>query len=787
MSSGDTATELRFDPPGPGSWELDRRSLPAPGHALLGGDASRAVPARASASSRASTGCSSTAAIRSTSTASRTSTVVPVADEEVPERFQRAEEVFERKLWREQLREWDETVKPASIEAHRELQSVDPDALSDDELAAYLTRCRDHHAEMIYQHMRFTAAAIVPTGDFLAHVGDWTGVAAGRAARPDARRGAGVGGRVRRARAADRRDRAGSARAAAARVGRRPGRGARRRCARSTARPAQPCPRISTWSATGCSTASTSPSRSRSSCPTRCSGRSGSPSKDGRRRDVGRRGAGSPTSAARSPRSTEREFDELLGEARLMYRLRDERGVFSDIWASGIMRRAALAAGRRLADEGRIHEPEHFVDAGLDEMRALRPGADGPSADELARAARVPDVSRSAKDAPRDPRRRRRPRRPTRPACRPASARVMRAIGHRARRAVRQLRGAARGGPAPRARREQGVYEGPARRVAGPSEFDRIVQGDVLVTESTTEAFNILLPLLGAIVTDSGGLLSHSAIVAREYGIPGRRRDARGDRAHRRRRARARRRRRRRGDGARVKAVVPLEKARDDALFGSKAVGLGRGDPRRACRSRPGVALAGRDRRGRRRRRGAAPSSRSPKAVRAARRARSRSARRPSTRTAPRRASPASTSRCSTFRRPTSWHAALREIWWSANSDSAITYRQRVGLFTRPSVGVVVQSLLDPGHRRRDVHAEPVTGADERVIEASWGLGEAVVAGLVIPDHYRVDRSGRGARADAGAQADRDPARCRTAARSRRRCPPSWSSSSASTTSSSRS
>ena len=36
-----------------------------------------------------------------------------------------------------------------------------------------------------------------------------------------------------------------------------------------------------------------------------------------------------------------------------------------------------------------------------------------------------------------------------------------------------------------------------------------------------TEAFNILLPLLGAIVTDSGGLLSHSAIVAREYGIPG--------------------------------------------------------------------------------------------------------------------------------------------------------------------------------------------------------------------------------------------------------------------------
>jgi len=66
-----------------------------------------------------------------------------------------------------------------------------------------------------------------------------------------------------------------------------------------------------------------------------------------------------------------------------------------------------------------------------------------------------------------------------------------------------------------------GVYEGPARRVAGPAEFDRIEHGDVLVTEATSEAFNILLPLLGGIVTDNGGLLSHAAIVAREYGIPG--------------------------------------------------------------------------------------------------------------------------------------------------------------------------------------------------------------------------------------------------------------------------
>ena len=86
--------------------------------------------------------------------------------------------------------------------------------------------------------------------------------------------------------------------------------------------------------------------------------------------------------------------------------------------------------------------------------------------------------------------------------------------------------------------------------------------------------------------------------------------------------------------------------------------------------------------------------------------------------------------------------AALREIWWSANSDSAITYRQRVGLFTRPSIGVVVQSLLDPVAAGVMFTQNPVTGADERVIEASWGLGEAVVAGLVIPDTFRVAGDG---------------------------------------------
>jgi len=102
--------------------------------------------------------------------------VLPAPDAEIPQRFQRAEQVFAQKLWREQLRDWDENRKPSAIALHRELQAVDPDALSDAELVAYLTRCRDHHSAMIAQHMRFTAGAVLPTGDFLAHVGDWTGL-----------------------------------------------------------------------------------------------------------------------------------------------------------------------------------------------------------------------------------------------------------------------------------------------------------------------------------------------------------------------------------------------------------------------------------------------------------------------------------------------------------------------------------------------------------------------------------------------------------------------------------
>ena len=58
-------------------------------------------------------------------------------------------------------------------------------------------------------------------------------------------------------------------------------------------------------------------------------------------------------------------------------------------------------------------------------------------------------------------------------------------------------------------------------------------------------------------------------------------------------------------------------------------------------------------------------------------------------------------------------------------------------------MGVVVQELVPADVAGVLFTRNPVTGAAERVIEASWGLGEAVVAGLVVPDRYRLDVRGR--------------------------------------------
>ena len=65
-----------------------------------------------------------------------------------------------------------------------------------------------------------------------------------------------------------------------------------------------------------------------------------------------------------------------------------------------------------------------------------------------------------------------------------------------------------------------GTATGPVRLIREPGEFGRLVEGDVLVCPYTNPAWTPLFQRAAAVVVDSGGPLSHAAIVAREYGIP---------------------------------------------------------------------------------------------------------------------------------------------------------------------------------------------------------------------------------------------------------------------------
>jgi phosphohistidine swiveling domain-containing protein len=515
MTPTEKSTALHFEPPEPGFWELDPVHFPRP-VTRYWTEVHPAAFKRGTSEFARAYGMLIGALDMAYLNGFAYRIVRPVAEEEVPQRLQRAEEVFRSKFWREQLRDWNETFKPSSISRHRELQSIDPAKLTDDELAAHLARCRDHHAEMLYQHMRFTAAAIVPTGDFLAHVGDWTGLPPAELLglmRGSAPVSAGASEQLGQLISAIRQD----SRA--------------RQQLESADDPGHILAALrSLDGGTGAAVSAyldlvgyrlldgfdiSNPCALELPDALCRAIRAAVGGTAVNAADVEQRIA---SVRAKVPAQHQAQFDELLEEARITYPIRDERGVFSDIWASGLMRRAALEGGRRLAARGRIHQATHFVDAGLEEMQALLSGAGGPSADELASRAEY-RAAHNCKEAPMALGQQAPP--PDLSALPPAAARLMRATGvalnalfgsSEAAHEQHMLRGLAA---------SHGVYEGPARRVSHAAEFDRIKRGDVLVTESTTEAFNILLPLLGAIVTDSGGLLSHSAIVAREYGIPG--------------------------------------------------------------------------------------------------------------------------------------------------------------------------------------------------------------------------------------------------------------------------
>ena len=87
--------------------------------------------------------------------------------------------------------------------------------------------------------------------------------------------------------------------------------------------------------------------------------------------------------------------------------------------------------------------------------------------------------------------------------------------------------------------------------------------------------------------------------------------------------------------------------------------------------------------------------------------------------------------------------AAVNEVLASGASDAARAYRAKRGITGDPRVGVVVQRLVRAECSGVMFTVDPTTRAHVIVIEAGWGLGETIVQGLVVPERYRLDDSGR--------------------------------------------
>ena len=209
-------------------------------------------------------------------------------------------------------------------------------------------------------------------------------------------------------------------------------------------------------------------------------------------------------------------FDELLDDARRAYGMRDDNGPLTAEWPMGLLRRAFLDAGRRLAGSGRLHEADHVFELDSPEVAATLRGASSPSADEAARRAewrrrQAATTPPPVLGPPLPP--------PDTSAFPPAIRRVMNIIIAAVSNlevdpatASQDLRGLGIGA---------GVHRGVARVATDPDRvLDVMAPGDVLVAPWTAPTYNAVLAIAGAVVVQEGGLLCHAAVMARELEIP---------------------------------------------------------------------------------------------------------------------------------------------------------------------------------------------------------------------------------------------------------------------------
>ncbi|HEX8255011.1 MAG TPA: PEP-utilizing enzyme [Thermoanaerobaculia bacterium] len=434
---------------------------------------------------------------------------------EIRKRLRRINEVWETKSWRDDMKRWDDEWKPAIAKENSELQRVDLRALSDEQLIAHLERCFDAIDRAVILHHSLNATGMLPTGDFLAHVKEWTGLAPAEVLplfRGASRVSLGANEELEalvRALAANGDAQSllsGSDHAAIidtliARTDA-VGEAARRYIDKTGVR-------LVTGYDVADLTLAEMPELLVGNIRAAMTQKAASSETDVKQRESALRD--------KVPAQHRQQFDQLLHEARLTYRIRDERTYLNDMWSAGLTRRAILEAGRRLAAKGKLHDLEHAVELTPAELKSMLRGGNDRTADQAAADVKF-RLTHTSDDAP--------PFLGGTPAG-PPPIEWFPPAAARAERAVRIIMGEMfvsrdkqSGTTVSGFAASPGNVTGTARLVLTPRDMARVQKGDILIARATTPSYNALLPLLSGIVTDRGGTLSHAALVAREYGIP---------------------------------------------------------------------------------------------------------------------------------------------------------------------------------------------------------------------------------------------------------------------------
>jgi phosphohistidine swiveling domain-containing protein len=224
--------------------------------------------------------------------------------------------------------------------------------------------------------------------------------------------------------------------------------------------------------------------------------------------------------AGRSAEDGQR-FERALARAERAYPVREEHEFWLTNAPLAQLRYALLEVGQRMAERGQLERADDILFLDLDEARAaFRDRSDARAIvirrkGERAWAKAHPGPASYGK-APPPP--------PSFDAFPPEARHLMRVLMWQMNTVLGTPNSQA-AGTTDRATltglaASPGQYTGPARIIMSEADFGKLQAGDVLICPTTQPPWSVVFPTIGALVTDSGGILSHPAIVAREYRIP---------------------------------------------------------------------------------------------------------------------------------------------------------------------------------------------------------------------------------------------------------------------------